>query len=107
MRKKSKFLFQLSVILLATIGVLRAEVDQTGPINKTYKSYKKGSDAYFMNINNIKMPMNYEGVLADVQMTVNGVTVKGGTYSNTDNKYEFAFSGGFFMTGKTPGREKV
>lgn len=107
MKKQIKILLQLIVITLTTVGILRAEVDKTGPTTKTFKSSKKGSDAYFMNINNIKMPMNYEGVLADVQMTVNGVSVKGGTYSNTDNKYEFVFSGGFFMTGKTPGRDKV
>lgn len=107
MKKQIKILLQLIIILLTTASIIKAEVDKNGPTTKAFKSAKKGSDAYFMNINNLKMPMNYEGVLADVQMTVNGVSVKGGTFSNTDNKYEFAFSGGFFITGKTPGRAKV
>lgn len=53
-------------------------------------------DAYLFAINNLTMPMNSSGVMADV--TIAGIT--GGLYgTTTDVNKIFLFSGGFFLSG--------
>ena len=53
-------------------------------------------DAYALNINNIYMPLNRKGVLADVNVPPNGSEGQFGGHS-------FLFSGGFFLSGYSNG----
>ena len=53
-------------------------------------------DAYALDINNIYMPLNRSGVLADVNIPPNG---PGGQFGG----HTFLFSGGFFLSGYSNG----
>ena len=53
-------------------------------------------DAYALDINNIYMPLNRSGVLADVNIPPNG---QGGQFGG----HTFLFSGGFFLSGYSNG----
>ncbi len=64
-------------------------------LNKTTSSGKQG-DAYRMNINNINLPFNNKGVLADVNIPPDGTL--GRAYG-----HGFLYSGGFFLSGKRNG----
>ncbi|MCU0414614.1 MAG: T9SS type A sorting domain-containing protein, partial [Ignavibacteriaceae bacterium] len=57
---------------------------------------QKVGDAYALNINNIYMPLNRKGVLADVNVPPNGSEGQFGGHS-------FLFSGGFFLSGFSNG----
>lgn len=57
---------------------------------------QKVSDAYALDINNIYMPLNRKGVLADVNVPPNGT---GGQFGG----HTFLFSGGFFLSGYSNG----
>ena len=57
---------------------------------------QKVGDAYALNINNIYMPLNRKGVLADVNVPPNG---SGGQFGG----HSFLFSGGFFLSGYSNG----
>ncbi|HSW53720.1 MAG TPA: T9SS type A sorting domain-containing protein [Ignavibacteriaceae bacterium] len=57
---------------------------------------QKVGDAYALNINNIYMPLNRKGVLADVNVPPNGSEGQFGGHS-------FLFSGGFFLSGYSNG----
>jgi len=58
---------------------------------------QKVGDSYAININNIYMPMNRKGVLADVNVPPNG---SGGKFGG----HTFLFSGGFFLSGYSNGQ---
>jgi hypothetical protein len=57
---------------------------------------QKVGDAYALDINNIYMPINRKGVLADVNVPPNGTEGQFGGHS-------FLFSGGFFLSGYSDG----
>jgi len=58
---------------------------------------QKVGDAYALDINNIYMPLNRKGVLADVNVPPLG---SGGQYGG----HIFLFSGGFFLSGNSNGQ---
>ena len=58
---------------------------------------QKVGDAYALDINNIYMPLNSKGVLADVNVPPNG---SGGQFGG----HTFLFSGGFFLSGYSNGQ---
>jgi hypothetical protein len=57
---------------------------------------QKVGDAYALNINNIYLPLNSKGILADVNVPPNG---QGGQFGGN----VFLFSGGFFLSGYSNG----
>jgi hypothetical protein len=57
---------------------------------------QKLGDAYALDINNIYLPLNRKGVLADVNVPPNGT---GGQFGG----HSFLFSGGFFLSGYSNG----
>jgi len=63
-------------------------------VTSTTEGGKKG-DAYAINVNNIYMPMNRKGTLADVNVDPYGTL---GRYPD-GNGEGFLFSGGFFLSG--------
>lgn len=58
---------------------------------------QKMGDSYALNINNIYLPLNSKGVLADVNISPNG---SGGQFGGN----VFLFSGGFFLSGYSNGQ---
>jgi hypothetical protein len=68
------------------------------PIYKTTATQSSGKqgDAYGLNVNNIWMPLNSKGILAAVDIGINGA---GGQYAGGT----FLFSGGFMMSGYSAG----
>jgi hypothetical protein len=64
-------------------------------ITNTQESGKQG-DAYALNVNNVWMPLNRKGIIADVNVPPNGSL---GQYAGGG----FLFSGGFFMSGYSNG----
>jgi hypothetical protein len=58
---------------------------------------QKVGDAYALDINNIYMPLNRKGILADVDIPPNGT---GGQFGG----HTFLFSGGFFLSGYSNGQ---
>ncbi len=58
---------------------------------------QKVGDAYALDINNIYLPINRKGVIADVNISPNG---SGGQFGG----YTFLFSGGFFLSGYSNGQ---
>ena len=58
---------------------------------------QKVGDAYALDINNIYMPLNRKGVIADVNIPPNG---SGGQFGGN----VFLFSGGFFLSGYSNGQ---
>lgn len=99
---KNKFLLlnRTFLVLLITVSLLTtgiAERDKTSKNgSKASKSLLKAGDAYRMYINNVDLPLNREGVLADV-------LIGGRDGGRVDNNV-FLFSGGFFLSGITNGR---
>jgi hypothetical protein len=100
MKNKFLLLTRIFFVLLITVSLTTtglAERDKTNKNgSKASKSLLKAGDAYRMFINNIDLPLNREGVLADV-------LIGGRDGGQLDNKV-FLFSGGFFMSGITDGR---
>ncbi len=93
MNIKSKLLILLMIIAVIPMTVYGGNDKGKGKGNSS-PSLKAG-DAYIMQINNITMPMNRTGVMANV--LVNGVEL-----GRLDGD-AFLFSGGFFMSGITNG----
>jgi hypothetical protein len=91
-----KLLKQTSfLILLLIAAVSMAFTVSDGGGKKTAKESSIWRDAYLMNINNIQMPMNRTGVMANVVI---------GNYDHGAlNGENFLFSGGFFLSGITNG----
>lgn len=104
MRNK-KIFFPKLILFLLTVGLISLgfiEGDKKGNVqNKTYKlvnntqSGKQG-DAYRMDINNLNIPINRVGTIADVNIPPDGTLGRFGVGT-------FLFSGGFFMSGYTNG----
>jgi hypothetical protein len=104
--KKSKNIFY---ILLLLIGIIMISFGFTGddrngnkPYHPVYKqsavqeSGKQG-DAYALNVNNIYLPMNRKGIIADVNIPPLG---SGGQFGGN----VFLFSSGFFLSGFANGQ---
>ncbi|MCS7053569.1 MAG: hypothetical protein NZM09_07510 [Ignavibacterium sp.] len=86
--------FALMLIVLISLAFRNVGGDGGKTVPKTVS---KQGDAFYMFVNNIALPMNKEGVLANVNI---GNYPAGG---RMDGK-EFLYSGGFFISGKTNGR---
>lgn len=84
----------LSVFSLAFTPKERNDNSGKGS-NGIAKTQNKAGDAYLMQINNIKMPMNRTGVMANVNVSGVGQGEFGGN--------GFLFSGGFLMSGLANG----
>lgn len=93
MRNKNVFVKILAITSLVIISFAFTSGD--GGKKTTFKGNLYAGDSYRFFINNIEMPMNWEGVLADV--SIDGR--EGGRVG--DNT--FLFSGGFFLSGTTNG----
>lgn len=101
-KKRFKYSYLLIVLLFGTailsVGFAgedvkgkKKNVSKINNINKITQGGKYG-DSYRLNINNINLPMNSSGVLADVNIAPDG----------TKGKFDesgFLFSGGFFLSG--------
>ena len=87
------------IVLLILVSISLAFTFKEGEGGKRInKVTLKAGDSYFLEVNNISMPMNKEGVLADVTI---GNNKPGGRLA--ENEGNFLFSGGFFMSGFTNG----
>jgi len=93
MRNKSIFFKMLAIVSLVLISFAFTSGD--GGKKTTYKGNLYAGDSYRFFINNIEMPMNWEGVLADVSID--------GREGGRVGENTFLFSGGFFLSGKTNG----
>jgi len=96
-----KFLLLILTVALIAFGFLGDDKNGIKPPKSIYKvtstqeSGKQG-DAYGMNVNNIWLPINRRGIIADVNIGPNG---SGGQYAGGT----FLFSSGFFLSGLSNG----
>lgn len=105
MKIKIKYSYKLLILILGiafiAVGFLgddRNGIKSPKPIYKitnTQESGKQG-DAYGMNINNVWMPLNRKGIIADVNVPPNGSL---GQFAGGG----FLFSSGFFLSGYSDG----
>ena len=96
MKVKRKAILKIfSICLVALLTLSFTITGDGGGKRVTYKGTLKAGEAYRMFINNIDMPMNREGVMADV-------VLDGRTGGMLDGK-TFLFSGGFYLSGVTNG----
>lgn len=93
MKNKNILIKLFTIILLVVVSFAFTSGD--GGKKTTYKGNLYAGDSYRFFINNIEMPMNWEGVLADVSID--------GREGGRVGENTFLFSGGFFMSGKTNG----
>lgn len=84
--------FTITMLVLVSLAFMNSGDGGKKTVNKNTAA----GDAYRFFINNIDMPINREGVLADV-------SVGGGAEGGQLNGKTFLFSGGFFLSGKTKG----
>ncbi len=93
--KRPIVLSLLVVLAVATLGFKGGNGPSTPYVPcSTTGLGKKAGDAYRFFINNINMPMNSSGVMADVSI--------GGSSEGRFDGINFLFSGGFFLSGKDP-----
>ncbi len=85
----------LAVLLLIAVSFTFAFIEGDGG-KRTAKEDLIAGDAYRMFINNLDIPINREGVIADVLI--------GGRDGGRIDQEIFLFSGGFFMSGVSNGR---
>ncbi len=103
--KKYKRIFNICLVLLITLALataINAESEKgrksqspAGSLAKTAESGKNG-DAYALNVNNVWIPLNNRGVIADVNINEEKDAVFAG--------HNFLFSGGFFLSGYANGQ---
>ncbi|WP_337865212.1 hypothetical protein [Ignavibacterium sp.] len=93
MKNKNILIKLFTIILLVVVSFAFTSGD--GGKKTTYKGNLFAGDSYRFFINNIEMPMNWEGVLADVSID--------GRTDGRVGENSFLFSGGFFISGKTNG----
>lgn len=93
MRNKNILIKLFTILLLVIVSFAFTSGD--GGKKTTYKGNLFAGDSYRFFINNIEMPMNWEGVLADVSID--------GREGGRVGENTFLFSGGFFLSGKTNG----
>ncbi|HZW37695.1 MAG TPA: hypothetical protein VFF33_00195 [Ignavibacteriaceae bacterium] len=93
MKKRNLITQILAVVLLLIFSMsLALAKEGDGKGKRMNKPNDKAGDAYRMFINNIDLPMNRSGVMADV-------LIDGRDGGRLDGKV-FLFSGGFFLSGK-------
>lgn len=102
MNNKIKFKYRLSLlflgIIICSLGFVEGDKNGKKSFSKVYMPTKisleggKYGDAYRLYINNINMPMNRSGKLADVNIPPDGSAGRFGESS-------FLFSGGFMLSG--------
>jgi len=93
-RNKIKIMKTLAIVIIAfglIVGFASREKDGSGKSGESQR-LNKVVGAYVMTINNIEMPMNNFGVLADVAVPPYS---SGGKFEG----HGFLFSGGFFVSG--------
>jgi len=107
---KNKKLKNLSYVILLIFGLTIISFgflsdDKSGqkpvrPLNKLNESQESGKqgDAYRLFVNNINLPMNRTGVIADVDIPPDGATGK------FRGDIGFLFSSGFFLSGYSDGQ---
>lgn len=97
MKEKEMFnsKYKLLVLLLLIAGTMAFTMLEGDGGKKSAKVNLKAGDAYRMFINNLDIPINREGVIADV-------AIGGRDGGRIDGKV-FLFSSGFFMSGVTNG----
>ncbi|MCJ7552939.1 MAG: hypothetical protein MUO34_03555 [Ignavibacteriaceae bacterium] len=93
-KSSSKYKF-LAVLLLMAVSMAFTSKVGDGT-EKTAKVNLLAGDAYIMFINNLKIPLNRQGVFGDVQI--------GDVYQGTIDGCNFLYSGGFFLSGISNGR---
>lgn len=95
--KRKKINNVKKVLLLFFITLISfAFISSDGDDKRLRKGTEKVGDAYVMDINNLQMPMNKTGVIANV-------SVPGYPQGGYMDGVEFLFSGGFFLSGVTNG----
>ncbi len=100
-KHKYKLLLLFLGVAFIAFGFLGDDKNGVQPPKPIYKitdaqaSGKQG-DAYGMNVNNIWLPINSKGIIADVNVPPNG---SGGQYAGGT----FLFSSGFFLSGYSAG----
>jgi len=95
MKKIIKNKTYLIAILLIAVITLAFRSGESGNKTTTFKGNVPARDSYRLFVNNIDLPLNRSGVLADV-------SIGGRSGGRLDGK-EFLYSGGFFISGKTRG----
>lgn len=93
--RKFNYVMSKVFLIITIVAISFAFTSGDGNKKTTYKGNTTYGDSYRMFINNIDMPMNREGVLADVNI--------GGSEGGRLDGKNFLFSGGFFLSGKTNG----
>lgn len=84
------------VVLILTFFSGAFAENKSGKGSRLSKTSLKAGDAYRMQINNVDLPLNREGVIADVQF--------GGDAGGHFDGKVFLFSSGFFLSGYTNGQ---
>ena len=98
---KYKLLLLFLGVAFIAFGFLGDDKNGSAPPKALYRvtatqSSGKQGDAYGMNVNNIWLPINSKGIIADVNIAPNG---SGGQYAGGT----FLFSSGFFLSGYSNG----
>jgi hypothetical protein len=106
---KSKNIFYILLLLISIVmisfGFMGDDRSGTKPFHPLYKSVAvqetgKVGDAYAMNINNIYLPLNRKGIIADVNVEPPAGMGSGGQFGGNI----FLFSSGFFLSGFADGQ---
>jgi hypothetical protein len=101
MKKYSIIKFIALIFIVAMSASLAlAEQGGKGP-SSSNKTQLKAGDSYDLFINNFNLPMDRDGVLADVAI---GGHVGGGKLNGLEANSIFLFSGGFYLSGLTNGK---
>ncbi|NWG29121.1 MAG: hypothetical protein HXY48_11385 [Ignavibacteriaceae bacterium] len=111
MKIKIKYSYKLLLLFLIAafmaFGFLGDDTNGVRPPKLLYKTTStqesgKQGDAYRMWVNNINLPLNSKGTIADVEMfnPENGLTQAGGRFAG----HVFLFSSGFFLSGNRNGQ---
>ncbi len=106
----NKFLYYLKfaplviLLMILSYGFKGDNTKSGGHLNKSTVHMNKAAsgkvgDGYRINVNNLNIPMNNAGVLAEVSLPDGGNS--GGYYGN----HGFLFSGGFYLSGNRNGQD--
>jgi hypothetical protein len=107
--KKSKNIFYILLLLISIVmisfGFMGDDRSGNKPFHPLYKTVAvqetgKVGDAYAMNINNIYLPLNRKGIIADVNIEPPAGNGSGGQFGGN----VFLFSSGFFLSGFANGQ---
>ena len=100
--KKYSYIKFMALLFIVAISATMALAEQGGKGPSTSnKTELKAGDSYNLFINNISLPIDRDGVLADVAI---GNVTGGGKLYVADANHIFLFSGGFYMSGLNNGK---